>query len=432
MFFLLSLPFVLLHHVLTYLYPLYASYKAISSRKTSKSGLDANQPALPRRSFATGQETTELAELEGWCMYWSVLGVSQLAEAWGEWTWSWIPFYSLIKVAFTLWLVMPQTQGATYLYVQYLGPFLQAHEDDIDVALQKGKQRASEAAGDWLAALWQQVRGAILGAAVSSDSIQSRVDQASMLTIHRGSLIPQQPAPEPAQGHPTGSTQPPPTMHDPASGSANQLYGLLKHYAPLAAAGVVSAMDRAAAAASSHTDDKSQEEPTIMTKNGSKVLEDTGSSSYKAGGVNSIRAELRRNHFQSQLNAMAGSSPAAAAASSSDSKSHTSAYQPPPIITRRVASTSRAQPPLAAALSSDEEELAVRQVATVKDLSGSYTMVEPTTSEEEDLAGEEVDDSTDDEGAGVGTPRGKRAQTPTRTPPAANTSWTSWLRGGAQ
>lgn len=80
--FLLSLPFTLVHHTITYLYPLYASYKAISSHQSSTSGA-----GLARS--VTGEERTEMAELETWLMYWSVVGAMQILEGWGEWAWSW-------------------------------------------------------------------------------------------------------------------------------------------------------------------------------------------------------------------------------------------------------------------------------------------------------------------------------------------------------
>lgn len=99
----LSLPFLLAHHIVTYLYPLYASYKAIApvQEKTTR-------PVRP--PFGSGNERTEMADLETWLMYWSVVGTMTLIEAWAEWSWSWLPFYGVFKLAFTLWLVLPQTQ----------------------------------------------------------------------------------------------------------------------------------------------------------------------------------------------------------------------------------------------------------------------------------------------------------------------------------
>lgn len=95
---LFALPCIVLHHLVTYLYPLYASYKAISAKPK------------PLQRTLNGHETTEMAELEGWLMYWSVVGAMTMTETWIEWSWSWLPFYSFAKLGFTLWLVLPQTQ----------------------------------------------------------------------------------------------------------------------------------------------------------------------------------------------------------------------------------------------------------------------------------------------------------------------------------
>lgn len=98
-----SLPTTIAYHIITYLYPLYASYKAITGHTP------ANSSSGVHRSI-TGQERTELADLESWLMYWSIVGTMTLVEGWAEWAWSWLPFYGIVKVVFTLWLVLPQTQ----------------------------------------------------------------------------------------------------------------------------------------------------------------------------------------------------------------------------------------------------------------------------------------------------------------------------------
>lgn len=97
----LSLPFRLAHNVITFLYPLYASYKAISPQEGTRT---VNRPP------GSSNQRTEMADLETWLMYWSVVGAMTFVEAWAEWTWSWLPFYHVFKLAFTLWLVLPQTQ----------------------------------------------------------------------------------------------------------------------------------------------------------------------------------------------------------------------------------------------------------------------------------------------------------------------------------
>lgn len=43
-----------------------------------------------------------------------------------------IPFYSLVKLYFQLWLVLPQTQGSLFLYNGYIFPFLKSHDLEIE------------------------------------------------------------------------------------------------------------------------------------------------------------------------------------------------------------------------------------------------------------------------------------------------------------
>ncbi|KAI8086900.1 TB2/DP1, HVA22 family-domain-containing protein [Gilbertella persicaria] len=47
----------------------------------------------------------------------------------------WLPFYNEIKLVLVLWLILPQTQGASVFYTRYLDPFLNTHEAQIDNAL---------------------------------------------------------------------------------------------------------------------------------------------------------------------------------------------------------------------------------------------------------------------------------------------------------
>ncbi|KAI7904196.1 TB2/DP1, HVA22 family-domain-containing protein [Cokeromyces recurvatus] len=47
----------------------------------------------------------------------------------------WLPFYTEIKLIILLWLILPQTQGTSVIYTNYLDPFLHAHEEYIDTIL---------------------------------------------------------------------------------------------------------------------------------------------------------------------------------------------------------------------------------------------------------------------------------------------------------
>lgn len=67
--------------VVAYVYPLYATYKVLAStsHQTRPSGPDDG----------TGEQPTELSELETWTMYWCVMALFWLVDAWIGWTFRW-------------------------------------------------------------------------------------------------------------------------------------------------------------------------------------------------------------------------------------------------------------------------------------------------------------------------------------------------------
>lgn len=73
--FLFRAPLTLVSHSATFVYPLYASYKAIT-------------PGA-RDGTVRRDAQTELLELQTWLMYWSVAGVMHVAEVYVEWIWNW-------------------------------------------------------------------------------------------------------------------------------------------------------------------------------------------------------------------------------------------------------------------------------------------------------------------------------------------------------
>ncbi|KAJ5172502.1 TB2/DP1/HVA22-related protein [Penicillium capsulatum] len=96
----------LLSSIVTILFPVFASYKALRSADPS--------------------------QLAPWLMYWVVLSVILLAESWTVFIIGWFPFYSWIRLFFMCYLVLPQTQGARLLYQDYVDPFLTYHEREIE------------------------------------------------------------------------------------------------------------------------------------------------------------------------------------------------------------------------------------------------------------------------------------------------------------
>ncbi|KAF9485668.1 hypothetical protein BDN70DRAFT_870978 [Pholiota conissans] len=120
-----------------FIYPGYASYKTLSQRPASE------------------------AELERWLMYWSVLGCIVGVEYLAEWLVSWIPLYTTFKAIFLLYLALPQTQGATYIYTVHLRPFFATHEQQIDATIAEIRGRAYRFVQEKARALWAAILGAL-------------------------------------------------------------------------------------------------------------------------------------------------------------------------------------------------------------------------------------------------------------------------------
>ncbi|KAI0634549.1 TB2/DP1, HVA22 family-domain-containing protein [Trametes polyzona] len=181
---LLNLIFRVISATAAFLYPGYASYKTLSQRPASE------------------------AELERWLMYWSVLGCIVAVEYVAEWLVSWLPFYSLCKTLFLLYLALPQTSGSAYLYQAHLRPFFAAHENEIDSALAQSKVYLYNYLQRLLRRAWEHVSGTVA-------QMQS------------------QPAgPSPLEEEAATHTGAPPTLNDPVSGPAQLVAGLWGTYGP--------------------------------------------------------------------------------------------------------------------------------------------------------------------------------------------------------
>jgi len=99
-----------------FVYPAYASFKAI--------------------------ESTDTHDDTQWLTYWVVYAFFNLIESLLDFSiGGWIPFYFLIKVCIVLWLQLPQFMGALYIYQAFLAPLLRKHEKQIDSAIDAAKSK---------------------------------------------------------------------------------------------------------------------------------------------------------------------------------------------------------------------------------------------------------------------------------------------------
>ncbi|KAI9458514.1 TB2/DP1, HVA22 family-domain-containing protein [Boletus coccyginus] len=222
--------------VVAFLYPGYASYKTLSQRPASEE------------------------DLERWLMYWSVLGCIVGVEYLAEWLVSWIPMYYLMKTLFLLYLVLPQTRGSSYIYINHLQPFLHSHESQIDATLASFKARLYAFIQERFRALWDQVVGAVG---------QQQAQYAPS-----------------AGGVAVGA---PPSLGDPVSGPAQLVAGLWRSYGPTILASGAAFLSQAGSqihldSSQSARDHRWQSQPMPVP---------AASGSFEASSRNSSDSELR-------------------------------------------------------------------------------------------------------------------------------------------
>eukprot|EP00850_Spirogloea_muscicola_P018386 SM000168S02585 [mRNA] locus=s168:22381:23870:- [translate_table: standard] len=106
----------------SFAYPSYASFKAVESKSVDAA--------------------------VNWLLYWIVFALFSVVEYFSSWLLNW-DFYNVLKLAFILWLQLPQTKGATVLYTRLVQPQLKQHEDQIDSVLVEGRRKALRVR-DWV------------------------------------------------------------------------------------------------------------------------------------------------------------------------------------------------------------------------------------------------------------------------------------------
>lgn len=89
-----------------FIYPLYASYKAIESKSRD--------------------EDTQ------WLTYWAIYALFTVIETFDALIVKYFPYYFAIKFGLLLWLFSPNTLGAEFIYINFIKPYLFDNEYRID------------------------------------------------------------------------------------------------------------------------------------------------------------------------------------------------------------------------------------------------------------------------------------------------------------
>ncbi|ETN22986.1 hypothetical protein F442_06658 [Phytophthora nicotianae P10297] len=113
-------------------YPAYASFKA-----------------LERPESGHGEKQ--------WLTYWVVYGASTSVESVASPLLCLVPGYNITKTLFLIWMMSPQTKGATIVYDKLVCPFLKEKEPIVDRKLQEAQEAAESALSSFVRAWGQTI-----------------------------------------------------------------------------------------------------------------------------------------------------------------------------------------------------------------------------------------------------------------------------------
>jgi len=89
-------------------------------------------------------ENDNASDHSNWLMYWVVYSIFSMTEYWTDLCLSWLPWYSVFKISFLVWLFLPYTNGGEKVYRFFVRPFLMNREDYIDKTLDKAYDTAAQ------------------------------------------------------------------------------------------------------------------------------------------------------------------------------------------------------------------------------------------------------------------------------------------------
>lgn len=89
-------------------------------------------------------ESPSAAEKSEWLTYWMVFGSYHVIETFFGFIFWFIPYWSVLKVVGFLWMIMPQSRGAKYIYEKFVCGFLAEHKETIRSYIEMVKAKTAE------------------------------------------------------------------------------------------------------------------------------------------------------------------------------------------------------------------------------------------------------------------------------------------------
>merc|ERR1719498_1860855 len=76
-------------------------------------------------------EDNKSEETNTWLCYWTVYAIVQLTQLFFGFIFDYIPYFSIVQLAFYIWLMAPQTNGARTLYQSVFRDLLKEHKGSL-------------------------------------------------------------------------------------------------------------------------------------------------------------------------------------------------------------------------------------------------------------------------------------------------------------
>ena len=119
------------------------------------------------KSILTIEDDDE-EETNTWLCYWTVYGIVQIVELFLGFILSYVPYYSIIRLAFFIYLMAPMTKGAKTLYSMVFQPMLQKYKPEITKFFDNLADQTASMARDAQKGLQENVNVGNLAAAANA------------------------------------------------------------------------------------------------------------------------------------------------------------------------------------------------------------------------------------------------------------------------
>ncbi|KAL9646249.1 hypothetical protein ABK040_009936 [Willaertia magna] len=136
-----------LFHVIGALYPAYQTFKALNNTNNDNTNDDNYDETIEENNEQQGYSNNEKTEnnnssvtnAKNWLTYWCVYATLITLEYFLLF-FNWLPFYYEFKILFLFWLIFNVNNefgGSNFIYKQYILPFLESRELQIDLILEE-------------------------------------------------------------------------------------------------------------------------------------------------------------------------------------------------------------------------------------------------------------------------------------------------------